>query len=461
MKRTVLSGLIGLLVAQPTLAIDLIGAYEKALAYDSGIAAARASYEAQQANINVVRSQLLPQLSAFGDARHTDADGPRREDSYKTYSYGLELAQPLFRPEAWFNFDASQFRSDSSRAEYSLAQQQLILDIATAYFNVLRAEDSLTTVRAAEAAFERQYDQAQERFEVGLIAITEVYEARASYDATKSERISAESDLDIAREQLSRLIGENADDLQNLEQDFPLSRPQPMDPTAWENIALEQNWRIQSAAYQLDANRSLLDAAKSGHLPTLDLSASYGNTRLNGVGQTSALQTNQNGTTTEGVIALTLNVPLYEGHGTQAAIRQQRAQVEVADQNLNTVRRDVSVNARSFYRTVNTNIETVTAQRQTIVSRRSALDATRAGYDVGTRNIVEVLDAQRNYYIALRDYANARYDYVVNTLNLKLVAGTLSPQDLVDLNRWLSAAAPGIEAIANEDTTENPLQQNP
>ncbi|BES69920.1 TolC family outer membrane protein [Marinobacter nanhaiticus D15-8W] len=461
MKKSVLSGLVGLLVAQPALAIDLIGAYEKALAYDSGIAAARASYESQQANINVVRSQLLPQLSAFGDARHTDADGPGREDSYKTYSYGLELAQPLFRPEIWFNFDASQFQSQSARADYSLAQQQLILDVATAYFDVLRAEDNLTTVRAAEAAFERQYDQARERYEVGLIAITEVYEARASYDSTKSERIAAENDLDIAREQLSRLIGENVDDLQNLEQDFPLTRPQPMDPSAWENIALQQNWRIQGAAYDLDASRSLLDAAKSGHLPTLDLSASYGNTRLDGVGQTSPLQTNRDGTTTEGVVALRLNVPLYEGHGTQAEIRQQRAQVEVADQNLNTVRRDVSVNARSFYRTVNTNIETVTAQRQSIVSRRSALDATRAGYQVGTRNIVEVLDAERNYYISLRDYANARYDYVVNTLNLKLVAGTLSPQDLVDLNRWLSSSAPGIEAIATDETTENPLQSAP
>lgn len=457
MKKSVLTGLVGLMIAQPSMAIDLIDAYEKALAYDSGIAAARASYQAQQANIDVTRSQLLPQLNAFGDARHTDSNGPNRDDSYKTYSYGVELSQPLFRADAWFNYDASKFQSESARADYSLAQQQLILDVATAYFNVLRAEDNLTTVRAAEAAFERQYDQAQERFDVGLIAITEVYESRATYDATKSDRISAESNLDIAREQLSRLIGENTDNLQNLEQDFPLSRPEPMDPSAWENIALQQNWRIQSAAYQVDANRSLLDVAKAGHYPTLDLSASYGNTELDGVGQTSPFQTNTDGTTTEGVVALTLNVPLYQGGGTQARVRQQRSQLDVAGQNLSTVRRDVRVNARSFYRTVNTNIETVSAQEQTIVSRRSALDATRAGYDVGTRNIVEVLDSERNYYIALRDYANARYDYVINTLNLKLTAGTLSPQDLVDLNRWLSAAAPGIEALANEGKTVDPM----
>ncbi|WP_111498241.1 TolC family outer membrane protein [Marinobacter bohaiensis] len=458
MKKPLLTGLVGLFVAQPSMALDLIDAYEKALAYDSGIASARATYEAQQANVDVTRSNLLPQLDAVGTASHTDTDGPATDESYKSYTYGLELTQPVFRLDAWFNLDASEFQSESARADYSLAQQQLILDVATAYFNVLRAEDNLTTVKAAEAAFERQYDQAQERFEVGLIAITEVYESRASYDASKSERIAAEGDLDVAREQLSRLIGENAEDLQNLEQDFPLSRPQPMDPAAWENIALQQNWRIQSAAYQLQSNRSLLDVAKAGHYPTLDLSASYGNTEYDGINQQSPTQGTQDGTYTEGVIALNLNVPLYEGSGTEASIRQQRAQVVAAQESLNTVRRDVSVNTRSFYRTVNTNIESVNSQAQTIVSRRSALDATRAGYEVGTRNIVEVLDAERNYYEALRDYANARYDYVVNTLNLKLTAGTLSPQDLVDLNRWLSASAPGIEAIADESKTVDPMQ---
>ncbi len=147
------------------------------------------------------------------------------------------------------------------------------------------------------------------------------------------------------------------------------------------------------------------------------------------------------------------------GGGTQAGVRQQRSQVTVAEQSLETVRRDVRVNTRSLFRTVNTNIESASALEQTIISRRSALDATRAGYEVGTRNIVEVLDAERNYYVALRDFANARYDYVINTLNLKQAAGTLSPQDLVDLNNWLSASAPGIEAMANEqETIDNPSQ---
>ncbi|PAV25866.1 hypothetical protein CF392_08720 [Tamilnaduibacter salinus] len=460
MKKILASGLASLLATQPAMAIDLVEAYEQALAYDSGIAAAKASSEAQQAAINVSRSNLLPNLNAFGRASHTDTESGTTDDSYKAYQYGVELTQPLFRADAWFSFEASELQSESARAEYNLAQQQLILDVASAYFNVLRAEDNLTTVRASETAIERQYEQAQERHEVGLIAITEVYEARATYDAIKSDRLRAENSLDIARERLARLVGQHTTDLENLNQDFPLAPPEPSSAKAWEDIALQQNWRIQSAISSLQAERSRLDAAQAGHYPTLDLSASYTSTDTDGLG-TPAVGTSQGGASgdsDEGVIALSLNVPLYEGHGTQAQIRQQRSLVDVQNQQLNTVRRDVRVNTRSLLREVNSNIETVQAQRQTIVSRRSALDATRAGYDVGTRNIVEVLDAERNYYIALRDYANARYDYVINTLSLKQAAGTLSPQDLADLNQWLSASAPGIEALANEDKTVDPTQ---
>ncbi len=452
MKKRLLSGLIGLMAAQPALSMDLVETYEKALSYDSGIATARASFEAQQAASDVSQSALLPQVGAFGEANHTDLDGETQNTSYKSTSYGVQLNQPLFRADAWFRYDASQFQTDSARAQYNLAQQQLILDVATAYFNVLRARDTVTTALATEAAIQRQYEQAQERFDVGLIAITEVYEARASYDDAKSLRIAAENQLNIAREQLARLTGDYPEDIENLRRAFPLDRPEPTDPSAWELVALAQNWSIQSAIYELNASEASLKVAKAGHYPTLDLTASYGDTQIDG-GRTNQFEG------TQGVIGVTLNVPLYSGGGTQASVRQQRSLMTVAEQQLNTVRRDVRVNTRSLFLTVNNNIETASALAQTIISRRSALDATRAGYQVGTRNIVEVLDAERAYYVALRDYANARYDYVINSLQLKQVAGTLSPQDLLELNKWLSETAPGIEALANEDETlDDPTQ---
>lgn len=459
MKKRLLSGLIGLLAAQPALSMDLVETYKKAISYDSGIATARATFEAQQAASDVTRSALLPQIVGFGEANYTDSDGPSQDVSYETLAYGVRLTQPLFRAEEWFRYDASQFQTEAARAQYNLAQQQLILDVASAYFGVLRAADNLTVARSAEAAFQRQYEQAQERFDVGLIAITEVYEARATYDASKSQRIAAESELAIAREQLARLTGDYEEELENLRRNFPLSQPEPTDPSVWAETALEQNWRIRSALFELNATEANLKTAKAGHLPTLDLNASYGKTDISGLEQAATLQSQRDGTTTEAQIGITLNVPLYLGGGTQAGVRQQRSLVIAAEQALETVRRDIRVNTRSLYRTVNTNIQTASALSQTIISRRSALNATRAGYEVGTRNIVEVLDAQNAYYEALRDFANARYDYIVNSLQLKQASGTLSPEDLVQLNNWLSAAAPGIQALADEEETlENPVQ---
>lgn len=445
MRKRLLTGFIGLLSAQPALSLDLIETYEKALSYDSGIAAARASYEAQQASVDISQSSLLPQIFAFGDVDYTDQDGPAIDNGARTLSYGVQLTQPLFRADDWYQYDASKYQSESARAQYNLAQQRLMLDVATAYFNVLRAADNLTTTQAAEKAFQRQYEQSQERFDVGLIAITDVYESRAGYDAAKSVRIAAENNLDIARERLARLTGEYSEQVDNLKQDFPLSQPDPQDPSAWVDTALEQNWNVQSAQFDLQTSEANLSTAKSGHYPTLDLNASYGEADVDG-----AFVASNDGTTTEGSISLTLTVPIYTGGGTQASVRQQRSLMDATQQTLETVRRDVSVTTRSLYLTVNNNIESASSLYQTIISRRSALDATRAGYEVGTRNIVEVLDAERNYYESLRDYSNARYDYVINTLTLKLSAGILSPQDLMDLNNWVSAAAPGIEAMANE-----------
>lgn len=290
MKKRLLSGLVGLMVAQPALSIDLMETYEKALSYDSGIAAAQASFEAQQAASDVTRSVLLPQVGAFGEANYIDVEGPNQDNSYREFAYGVQLTQPLFRADAWFDYDASKFQTESARADYNLAQQQLILDVATAYFNVLRARDTVITTRAAEAAIQRQYEQAQERFDVGLIAITEVYEARATYDDTRSQRIVAENQLNIAQEQVARLTGEFPEEIENLRQNFPLGRPEPMDPSAWEATALDQNWSVQSALYDLNVSEANLKSAKAGHSPTLDLTASYGKTKTDGLEDPSAFR---------------------------------------------------------------------------------------------------------------------------------------------------------------------------
>ncbi len=441
----------------PAGAESLVTVYEQALAYDSGLAASRAARDSSREAINESRANLLPQLNAFAESNYTERSTD--DDSITTHRYGLRLDQPLFRANAWFGFKAAQEQSKRAEAELSAAQQDLILEVAEQYFNVLRAQDELDTARAQETALRRQWEQAKERYEVGLIATTEVEEARAGYDASQSQRIAAESQLDIEREGLARLSGQYYEDLHKLRVDFPVVIPEPADPQQWTETALMQNWSIQAARLGLDAIEEELKASRSGHLPTLDLSASVTRQHQDGpdpfspdAGQQAAFDTDDR--RTDSSIGLSLNVPLYQGGGTRAQVRRVTSEVERAERELETVRRNVRLQTRSLFRQVNTNRETLKAQQQTIVSRRSALDATRAGYDVGTRNIVEVLDAEQNYFVALRDFANARYDYVLNTLRLRQAAGTLSPQDLFDLDRWLSATAPGIERLARQITEQ-------
>ena len=435
---------------------SLVTIYEQALAYDSGLAAARAAREAREAGVDEARANLLPQLDAFGESQYSDSTA--QDSSYINHQYGLRLSQPLFRANAWFGYQASQQLDKAAEAELALSQQELILEVAEHYFDVLRAQDELDTARAQEAALRRQWEQARERYEVGLIATTAVEEARAGYDASQSQRIAAESQLDIARQSLARLTGQYYEKLEKLRTDFPVGAPEPNDPESWTETALMQNWAIQASRLGLDAQQEELRASRSEHYPTLDLQASVTRQHLDeeqfrqpqtggtGPQQTGSLDTRRTDTS----VGLSLNVPLYSGGGTSAGVRRVTAETEQAERDLETTRRNVRLETRSLFRQVLTNQQTLSAQRQTIISRRSALDATRAGYDVGTRNIVEVLDAEQNYFVALRDFANARYDYVLNSLRLKQAAGTLSPQDLIDLDRWLSASAPGIEELARQ-----------
>ena len=433
---------------------SLVTIYEQALAYDSGLASARAAREAREAGIDEARANLLPQLDAFGESQYSDSTA--QDSSYTNHQYGLRLSQPLFRANAWFGYKASQQLDKAAEAELALSQQELILEVAEHYFDVLRAQDELDTARAQEAALRRQWEQARERYEVGLIATTAVEEARAGYDASQSQRIAAESQLDIARQSLARLTGQYYEELEKLRTDFPVGAPEPNDPESWTDTALMQTWAIQASRLGLDAQQEELRASRSEHYPTLDLQASVTRQHLDEEQfrqqqqQPGQLPQQPDTRRTDTSVGLSLNVPLYSGGGTSAGVRRVTAETEQAERDLETTRRNVRLETRSLFRQILTNQQTLSAQRQTIISRRSALDATRAGYDVGTRNIVEVLDAEQNYFVALRDFANARYDYVLNGLRLKQAAGILSPQDLIDLDRWLSAAAPGIEELARQ-----------
>ncbi|MFV1871708.1 MAG: TolC family outer membrane protein [Oleiphilus sp.] len=412
---------------------DLLSLYQKAENYDAETFAAKSAYLAELEGENVAMAALLPSLGASANISHTNSNPLiQQDDDYTTRNFTVSLSQPLINFSNWYTVTAAEQNTLSAETTYLAAQQDLILNLASAYFGVLRTQENLRSAKSQEAAVKRQYEQAKEQFDVGLIAITDVHEAKASYDASQTLRIRSEGELTIARENLSRITGEYEVELETLKSNFPIAMDENASVEQWVESAYQNNLAIKAAEYALNSAQADYKSNKSGHYPTLSLNADYRNNDFSNYSQ-------GNGEAEESNISLTLDIPLYSGGATQASVRQTRHLVERARQQLTLAQRQAQIETRTEYVNLKTNIQTVESLKQNIVSRQSALEATREGYNVGTRNIVEVLDAERNYFTALKDYANARFDFVESNLRIKRAAGTLSVKDIEALNTWLVA----------------------
>lgn len=409
---------------------DLLSLYKKAENYDADIFAAQSAYFAEREGENIAFSQLLPSINASASVSHVDSESDLQgDDSFKNTSYGLSLSQPIFNFSSWKNVSSAEQNAMRAEAVYLAAQQNLILDVSSAYFGVLRAQENLRSAKSQETAVKRQYEQAKEQFDVGLIAITDVHEAKASYDASQTLRIRSEGELTVALENLARITGEFTTDLETLKSDFPIQIENNASAEQWVELAHQNNLSIKIAEFALKSLEADYQSKRGRHYPTVNLEAGYTNDSRN--------KSIQDDDTETASIALTLNLPIYSGGGTQATVRQSRHLLEQARQQLNAAQRQARVEARTEYINLKTNIQTIDSLKQNIVSRQSALEATREGYNVGTRNIVEVLDAERNYFTALRDYANARFDFVESNLRIRRAAGTLNIKDIEAINEWL------------------------
>jgi outer membrane protein len=429
----VLAGLSGPALAQS----DLMTIYQEALLNSADLAAAEADALARQEVLPQARAQLLPSLGiGAGLAKeYVDVDGAGSDD-YTTHYYQASLTQPLFRADRWFNYQAAKSQSEQAQVEFSAIQQQLILDVAQAYFNVLRASDNLATARAEEAAFERQLEQARERFEVGLAARTDVLEAMAGFDAARATRITATTNLDVSYQALTRLTNRDHPELLGMSHELPVLAPTPVDMQQWVETAAAQNLSLQAYRLAISSASEALRSSKSGYAPAIDAfvrySDNHGGAQLGGLGGRAG------GDTELTQLGVEMTLPLFTGGGTSSRIRESTFRLSQAEQASEAELRRVVERTRNLFRTVTSSVEEVEARRQTIISSKAALDATQTGYEVGTRNVIDVLDAQRNLYRAVRDYNNARYNYIIDNLSLKQAAGTLSPQDLEDLTAWLN-----------------------
>ncbi len=420
---------------------DLVTVYKDAVDNNADLAASRANYEALREAVPQARSGLLPQINggATADDTRTKLDDPSNTFSRSGIAYQATLSQPIFRADRWFQLKAAESSTEQAALDFSATQQNLILQTAETYFSVLRAQDNLASTKAEEAAFKRQLDQANERFDVGLSDKTDVLEAQAGYDTARANRIIAERQVEDAFQALVTLTNREYASIEGILHTLPVVEPAPNDAKAWVDTAAQQNLNLQAANFAVDAAEETLRQRKAGHAPTLDAVASYqkGDNDSLGFSNSPGSLQNISGDVEQRSIGLQLNIPIYSGGLTSSQVRESYQRLNQTEQLRESLRRNVVQNTRNFHRAVNTDVEQVKARKQSIISNQSALEATEIGYQVGTRNIVDVLDAQRQLYSSVRDYNNARYDYILDNLRLKQAAGTLSPGDLEALAGFL------------------------
>ncbi|WP_434772680.1 TolC family outer membrane protein [Pseudomonas entomophila] len=428
--------------ASMTVKTDLISVYQEAVLNNADLAAARADYGARREVVPQARAGLLPNLSGGAEvlSTRTKVDQPAYIANRSGNTWSATLSQPIFRADRWFQLQAAEAVNEQAALELSATEQNLILQTAERYFAVLRAQDNLASTKAEEAAFKRQLDQSNGRFDVGLTDKTDVLQAQASYDTARANRILAERQVQDAFQALVTLTNRDYLALQGVVHSLPVSVPTPNDAQAWVDTAARQNLILLATNHAVDAAEETVRQRKAGHAPTVDAVARYqkGDNDNLGFSNPSPLPgVTYGGDVEQTSIGLQLNIPIYSGGLTSSQVREAYQRLVQAEQQRESQRRQVVENTRNLHRAVNTDVEQVKARKQSIISNQSAVEATEIGYQVGTRNIVDVLDAQRQLYASVRDYNNSRYDYILDNLRLKQAAGTLSPQDLQALGGFL------------------------
>ena len=434
--RLIIPAILASMLAQPLHAGDLYNIYQLATKQDSQILSSGATLDANRENTPIARSSLLPQLNLIGTTDYVGSYTDTFSDSGEAFTRNritLNVSQAIYNRASWMNFKKAMHGVNAAEAAYMAEEQFLIIRVAEAYFSVLAAEEDLSFSRSESRAIRKQLDQAQQRYDVGLIAITDVHEAQSAYDNARAREIQAENALGNAREALREIIGTDPGKLANLKSRIALSKPQPSDIEYWANQALDNNPVVKAAEENVEASSKEVEVQRSGHYPILNL---VGNAVKEEYGSAPAIDQFRDQETSN--IGLELRIPLYSGGATTASTSQARHNLRAERYNLESAKREASRNVRNAYRGVITSISQVNALAAAKVSAQSALNATQAGYDVGTRTLVDVLIAERNLFDARRAYAQARYQYVLNDLLLRQAAGTLGEDDIKRINKLLN-----------------------
>ena len=422
---------------------NLLDIYNEALENDPTFKSAEYSYLADKEIVVQGRAALLPSITLSGTTNWNEYyQNDQLQQEYNSLSKSARVSQPLLRLDTWFNFKRSKSLTDAAEAEFAYEQQSLLVRTAELYFGVLRAIDNLNASVSEEKAIKKQLDQAQQRYEVGLSAITGVQEAQLAFDLSKAARINNEGNLFSAREALNALIGREIFSLNQLGDTLQISSPFPNSKEEWVQLALKNNYQLKASYLRKDAAKSNARSAASNHLPKIDIVGSDSESETNQFNY-EGFSINGQGIPVPAVTgrrnySIQLSMPLFQGGAVNSRRKQAYSQYSQADENTLFTERRIIQEVRSQFSNVNTLVANVTAQKQAVISATSALEATQVGYKVGTRNVVDLLQAEKNLYSAEKNLANAKYDYILANLRLALAAGTIGPSDIVEINNLLN-----------------------
>jgi outer membrane protein len=427
-------------LASPVQAADLLSVYQRAEQEDAEFAQARAAFEAARQQWPQARAAVLPQVNFSASTAEVDSTNETNDTttSFDRETYELELRQTLLDWGAFADLSRADAAVAQAEAELAAQRQDLIVRVAEAYFDVLTARDGLRFAQAEKRAVERQLEQARERFDVGLIPVTDVKEAQASFDLAVSRELEARNELDRAREALRKIVGRRPGTLEAVADSLPLRPPEPPEPSDWVDRATEQNPDLLRARSATQAARHGMRQARGDYYPDVEL---FARRSARDRTYTSGGSSQPDKETTEDTIGIQLTWNLFAGGATAAQSGQARAQFQEAQAGVIDARRNIEQRTRDGYRAVETSLAQLRALRQAVESNQARVEATRSGFEVGTRTSVDVLNAVRDLYRAQSDLADARYSYIVNRLRLQRAVGSLTVDDLRRVNGWLSAQA--------------------
>ena len=440
-KKILVTSLLALSIHSA--ADSLLDIYNDALENDPQYKSAEFSYLAGKEIKVQGRAGLLPNISISAQTNWNEYyQNGDLQNEYNNFSSSARLTQPLIRLDSWFKYRQSKFLTDAAEADFAYSQQALIVRTAELYFNVLRAIDNLSAARSEEKAIEKQLDQIRQRYEVGLAAVTEVQEAQLAFDLSLASRTRVEGEVYTAKEALNALIGREILSLDGLVNDLNVTNPVPASKEEWARKAVENNFRLQAANLRKFASKNNARSVASNHLPKVDIVGVQTESETNqyafdGLNTGGAFDITVPDETQRDTYSLQLSMPIFQGGAVISRTKQAYAESNKSSEDALFTERSVIQDVRSQYSNVVTLVANLRAQKQAVVSASSALEATKVGYEVGTRNIVDLLQAEKNLYSAERNLSNAKYDYLITTLRLHLAAGTLSPENLIEINNLL------------------------